>query len=878
MLRTLKGLTKTHLKFQLKLSRIGAKLAILALPAGLLLGQQTAGAMDAAEAEAAAAKAVFNRSTYSSPIAISRDNRLVWVVNSRDDTVSVIRTDNNTLLKTIPVGKEPRSIAVDPNNTFAFVSNAVDGSVTVIRITNSSFANFAASVEKTIRTGAEPWNIAISPDGKRVFVANSGQDTITVINAVSRTVIGRVDIRNSLCNDPDRKRHFQPRGLAVTANNTQLYVTRFLSFVNPGGKQGTDSGKRGLVCRLNINTSSTSISGYQPAQAIILAPRLTGFDIDSTGDGVADVTQAFPNQLQSIVLRGNRGYLPNIAASPKGPLKFNVDTQAFLNLITGVGTNTQLDLLALNLHLGARNPEPGKTKLFFANVWAIAFTSQSGVGKAYVVSSGSDLLVKLNVDANGLLSFTVDGDTTRYIDLNDPDNPKTSGANAGKNPLGLVINSAGTRAYVANFVSGNVSIVNLDTDAVIKTVQTGKRPPAGSLAERVLVGAEMFFSSRGHFRRPPGTTVSTEDRLSSEGWQNCASCHFEGWTDGVVWQFGSGPRKSVNLAGSFNPRNRNQQKILNYSGIFDEIEDFEANIRNVSGPGNVAVAQACRNSPPPTSLFDRNHGLLIGDNGDIDFAPCVINSLAKANANRRQLQVDPVGPTGEIVALTALRQWVQHAVRVPNGPLTNAEVQGGVPVAQINQGRALFLDQQCNTCHGGGLWSKSVKDFTSPPPGNQITCEVNLAAGAPPGSFCTKAPVFGNPVGVQYLNRFLEDVGSFNLGVTGQGNPIGNNVGAVEKAAALVVAGVSQPPQDALGLDYNQDGRGEGFNVQSLLGIHAAPPYMHNGACETLACVLTDVDHRTAKGTLPDRLGNPNDRQLVVKFLESIDTDTPPFD
>ena len=266
----------------------------------------------------------------------------------------------------------------------------------------------------------------------------------------------------------------------------------------------------------------------------------------------------------------------------------------------------------------------------------MAFTTQSGAGKAYVVSSGSDLLVKLNVNSNGILSFTGDATTTRYIDLNDPANPATSGVNAGKNPLGIAINDAGTRAYTANFVSGNVSIVNLNTDTVIDVVQTAKNPTPGSLGERLLAGAEMFFSSRGHFKRPPGTTVSTDERLSSEGWQNCASCHFDGWTDGVVWQFNSGPRKSVNLAGSFNPRNRAEQKLLNYSAIFDEVEDFEANIRNVSGPGNVATALTeCKNPPPDASLFDRNHGLLIGDNNDVDFAPCVINALAKPNAGRK---------------------------------------------------------------------------------------------------------------------------------------------------------------------------------------------------------------------------------------------------
>jgi YVTN family beta-propeller protein len=827
-----------------------------------------------------AAAAVFTQPLNSSPIALSADQRLVWVVNPRDDTVSVLRTDNNTVIATIATGDEPRSVALDPNNKFAFVANAVGGTVTVIRILNASFANFTATRDRTLVTGAEPWDIVISPDGLRVFVANSGQDTVTVINALTRTIIGQIDIGNSLCNDPDRSRHFQPRGLAVLLTNTQLYVTRFLSFTKTagGGRQGIDTGKEGAVCRIAINTASNVIGGYVPAQLIKFAPRPSGFAVDSNGDGVADPTIAYPNQMQNLVIRGNRGFMPNIAASPTSPLIFNNSTQAFVTVMNNIGIGVPADGGSFNLHLGARNPEPGKKRLFFANPWAIAFTTQAGVGNAYVVSAGSDLLVKLNVNAADVVSFTVDADTTRYIDLNDPANPATSGAKAGKNPVGIVILANGTRAYVANHVSGNVSVVDLTTDAVIKTVQTALIPPAGSLDERVNVGAEMFFSTRGHFNRPAGTTVSTDERLSSEGWQGCASCHFNGWTDGVIWQFASGPRKSVNLAGSFNPRKRSEVKIFNYSGIFDgEVEDFEANIRNISGPGGLAAQVPCQIPPPATSNFDPDHGLLIGDNGDENSPPCVINQFTKPNANRAQMTVNPVGATPAIPALTALKQWVQLAVRVPNGPLNSTEIAGGVPLAEINAGRALF-GQQCAGCHGGGLWSASVKDFVSPPANAEIACEVNLGAAAPPGSACTTAPIIGDPVNnVQYLDRFLKDVGSFNLGVPGQGNPIGNNVGATEKAAAALVAGVSQAQKDALGIDYNGDGKGVGFNPQSLLGVNMVQPYMHNGACESLACVVDDLEHRTGNGALTDFLNTAAKRAQVVQFLESIDRQSTPF-
>lgn len=822
-----------------------------------------------------AAAAVFTQPMNSSPIAISADQQLVWVVNPRDDTVSVLRADTDTVLATIQTGDEPRSVALDPNNTYAYVANAADNSVTVIRILNGTIGRFAALIERTVRTGAEPWDIVISPDGKRVFVANSGQDTITVINAETRGLIGQINLRNSLCNDPDRARRYQPRGMAVTLANTQLYVTRFLSFAkDTGGRQGTDSGKEGGVCRIAINTASTSIADYVPSQLIKFAPAVTGFAVDSTGDGAADPTTAFPNQMQSLVLRGNKGFMPNIAASPTSPLRFNTSTQAFLTVMNNVGIGVPGDGGSINLHLGARDPEAGKKRLFFANPWAIAFTNQAGAGNAYVVSAGSDLLVKLNVDASDAVSFTIDADTTRYIDLNDPLNPLTAGSRAGKNPVGIAMLASGAKAYVTNFVSGNVSIVSTATDSVIKVVQTALVPPSGSQAEVLNVGAEMFFSSRGNFNRLPGQTVANTNRLSSEGWQNCASCHFNGWTDGVVWQFGAGPRKSVSLAGSFNPRDRNQQKILNYSAIFDEVEDFELNIRNVSGPGSLAAPVICEGGLPST--FDPSHGLLYGDAGDPNQPPCVVNPFIPANADRREMTVNPVGATARVEALTALREWVRFAVRVPNGPLDNIEVRGGVPVTAIAAGRSHFA-LQCAGCHGGGLWSSSVKTFASPPAGSQIACEVNLGAAAPPGSFCLTAPTIGNPVATQYLNQFLRNVGSFNLGVPGQGNPIGLNIGADEKAAAALVGSVSQTPRDALGRDYNGDGRGIGYNVQSLLGAHMVQPYMHNGACETLDCVIGDVEHRTGNGTIPDFLNTALKRLQTRIFVESIDAQTAPF-
>jgi YVTN family beta-propeller protein len=852
-------------------------------------GLVAAAALLAAPATSLAAK--FSTPTYSSPITMSANGKLIWVVNPGGDNVAVIGTKSNRVLKRIKVGDEPQGVAVDPNNRYAYVANAAEGTVTIIRIKDPRPGRFKASVARDLGkrgkflTGAEPWNIVSSPDGRRIYVANSSQDTISVIDATRKTkgkkkklvsprLLGAVVLRGSRCSR-DRNLHFQPRGLAVTKNSKKLFVTSFFSFQRPGFRQVSDDGRQGIVCRININTKAKKGKlGAKAAARIAILPRDTGFTADKNLDNVPDPVLAWPNQMQSIVIRGGQAFLPNIAASPEGPQRFNNSTMAFVNVINGVNGGSQSDGSNgkfLNLHLGARTPEQGKKKLFFANPWAIGFTSQRGSGAAYVVSAGSDLLVKVNVSSNGTLSFTGGPQTTRYIDLNDPANPATSGDNAGKNPQGIVVNSRGTRAWVNNFVSRNVSVVNLQNDTVIRTIRYAALPPPGSQEEVVAVGAEMFFSSRGNFDRPAGTTVSTSERLSSDAWQSCSSCHFKGLTDSVVWAFGTGPRKSLPLNASFNPSDRNQQKILNYSAVNDEIEDFELNTRNVSGPGALAAAVPCSDPIPPaapanTSTFDPNHGLIFGDNGNINLPPCVINAIPlKANANRQQLKVTLPGSNTAVPAQTAMREWVRNAIRTPDGPFTKRGVPGRLSPADVRAGQALFSQAGCAACHGGTLFSNAIKDYVSPPAAAEIANErMPLAPGT-------------NPVGAPYVAKFITNIGSFNLGVPGQGNDLGANIGATELTTAGFNNATQQttPPFEGLGKDYNGDGKGNGFTIPSLLGIDSAPPYYHNGACETLDCVLSNVKHRTSTpvggpGSRPDALANAADRAKVIAFLRSL--------
>ena len=123
-------------------------------------------------------------------------------------------------------------------------------------------------------------------------------------------------------------------------------------------------------------------------------------------------------------------------------------------------------------------------------------------------------------------------------------------------------------------------------------------------------------------------------------WGACSACHPNGLTDGVVWIFATGPRRTLPLNGSFNPRDPRDAKILNHSAIFDELQDFELNIRNVSG-GLGLITLADGTTPDP------------------NVKPFV-----------------PLANAGRSPALDAMTMFVAHGVRTPISPLSSRHHQG----------------------------------------------------------------------------------------------------------------------------------------------------------------------------------------------------------
>ncbi|MEZ4513901.1 MAG: beta-propeller fold lactonase family protein [Chloroflexota bacterium] len=720
---------------------------------------------EAAPAEAAVNGAIIAKNpSSSSPIAITDDDRLLVAANTLNGTVSVFLVEGNLNRKEaeIETGTHPQAVAISPDGRFAYVTNQFSNTLSVVDLTTLSKTT-------DIPVGAGPYGVALTPDGSRAYVANSAANTVSVVDTTSRAVIATIPIPG-----------VQPHGVAITNNNGGsgpqfVYVTQFLSQPTASGGPGLDQGSEGKVFVLSTSDDS-QIQGV-----ITLAAHDTGFAADRTKFGGTDAepTFAYPNQMQAIVLKNGRGYLPNIAASPEGPVKFNVDTQAFVSVFD-VAAKSELPNGTINLHVAAKN-QTFKPKLFFANPWAMAF--KYGSNEGYVVSAGSDVLVKITLDDNGVPSVATvpaDGDTTKVQTID-----------VGLNPRGIVVNNADTHAYVLNYISKDVTVVDLTqgVETAVSTIQSADLPPAGSEAAQFLLGNYLFNSSRGEFDE------GVAERLSSEGWQSCASCHPNGLSDGVVWQFPAGPRKSVPLNGSFSPTTADtNQRVLNYSAIFDEVEDFELNIRGVSGGAGLIVVDGTTDQEANVKAFD------------------------PPNAGRSQLHVNGIG------AWDAITAWVKFRIDSPPSPHA-----GDAADPQIAQGRDLFIAANCQACHGGPKWSTSQVDFPRTSPFAET-----VTPGADPEP----------PVG--QLARFLKIVGTFD------------------------------PANTLERTNNNQQALGTlGFNPPSLLSIWAFPPYLHNGACLTLDCVLENESHRNAGGT--DVLDDPAARAALVQFLLSIDTTTEPI-
>lgn len=622
-------------------------------------------------ATAANGATVFAGPTSSQPLSLTADNAFLAVANPDNDSVSFfdLRNDRNRKLAEVRVQREPSGVAFLPDGKKLYVANTVSGTVTVIKMNLTN--GIISRPTLHLQVGTEPYGLALTPNGRKLYVTNSRSSSISVIDTATDTVTKTILLGSA-----------EPRGLAITNdgdgddNDETVYVTHFLSFPIAGKIDGQDDAKAGRVSVLSTATDAVTTTAS-------LFPILdTGFL--ANGDALARippganftfVTGAYPNQLNGVAIKGGFAYLPNTGASPNGPVRFDVNTHSLLSVLnrTSIVDAGQ----TINMHTAVRD-QAVQPKLFITQPWAMAFEHAANVG--YVISAAGNHVVKVVVNG-GTGAPTVQTDPTNTA--------RVLQIPVGKNPRGIVVNSTDTRAYVMNYISRDVTVINLTTSpetVLAASLRSAALPAPGTEADKIHIGKELYNTSIGVFDAapPPAPPTPITGRMSNNGWGSCAACHTPfALSDNVVWIFPAGPRRTIPQHADFDQTDptRSLMRALNWSANRDEQEDFENNIRGVSGGAGLIVLADGVTPEANANLPD-----LVG----------------LANGNRLQLKVRGIG------AWDAIKAFVQFGIRSPISPVSPTE-------PDVLAGRALFTSANCQSCHGGPQWTTSRIRFTPPP-------------------------------------------------------------------------------------------------------------------------------------------------------------------
>ncbi len=588
------------------------------------------------------------QTAYSSSAIISHTfanpGRYTVVVTATDDTGAVV---TSTFFQAVYAPLTARKPAVSSSLIFEDRATGNDRVWLVNPDTDSVTILDAVTRGKLAETsvGTAPRCLALAPDG-RVWVTNAESSTISILNGTTYAVVGTLTL----------PRGSRPFGIAFDPNGTAAYVAlegsgRLLKLNPSTGAQ---------IATLNAGQHarhvSVSADGARVYVSRFITPPLPGENTaapNTTGRGgeVLVVTASTLALERTILLQhseqadtptsahGLPNYLGATAISPDGlsawvPSKQDNIKRGALRNGEGLNHDQSLRAIASRINLTTQSEDyAGRVDFDNAGMPSAAAFDPWGIYIFVALESSRAIAV---VDA---WNKTV---ITRF--------------DAGLAPQGLALSPDGRTLFVHNFMSRTVSVHDVSsliqggsstpaTLGVVNTVTTEK------LSATVLKGKQLFYDA-------------ADVRLALQEYISCASCHNDGGHDGRTWDFtgtGEGLRNTITLRG------HGAHGALHWTGNFDEVHDFEGQIRVFSGgTGLMTDAQfntGTRNQP----LGDSKAGV----SSDLDALSAYVTSLTTES-------VSPNRNTDGTMTTTALA------------------------------GERIFRQQNCASCHSGSAFTNSA--------------------------------------------------------------------------------------------------------------------------------------------------------------------------
>ncbi len=513
----------------------------------------------------------------------------------------VVNQDNN-LVSVFNAVTNARLAEVPVGLAPRAVAIAPDGSVWVTNKQSASISiidpnTLAVVASIALPRGSQPYGVAFSPVGGAGYVVLEGLGKLLTLDANLRAVTGE-----------ELNVGAHPRHLSITGDGASIYVSRFIT--PPLTGEHTANVQPGTAGGEVVQVSAAGLAIVRT----ITLQHSSRSDTSTQGSGV-------PNYLGAAVI------------SPDG-------TQAF---VPSKQDNIRRGILRNGLNLNFQNTVRAITSRVVLGAGAEDFARRMD-------HDNSGLTSAVAFDRLGVYSFMALESSREVAIVSAHSGWQIMRVDVGLAPQGVLVSPDGLRLYVNNFMDRTVDVFDLSSLVLagVPTVPHLATLPAittEALPANVLLGKRLFYDAR-------------DPRLALDRYLSCASCHNDGGYDGRVWDltgFGEGLRGTISLRGR-----AAGQGFLHWSNNFDEVQDFEGQIRALSsGTGlmsDTAFATGTRSQP----LGDSKAGL----SADLDALAAYVASL---------------------------NSFAPSPLRNGNGTLSS----------NAQAGRVIFANLNCAACHGG---------------------------------------------------------------------------------------------------------------------------------------------------------------------------------
>lgn len=462
----------------------------------------------------------------------------------------------------------------------------------------------AVAATLVLPRGSQPQGLVMSPAGAQAFVTLQASGQLLRLDTASFAQTGQLSIGP------------QPGGLAMSGDGTRLWVSRFVTGPLPGEATATVSptpatgGEVWVVDPATMKRIKTVVLQHSDRP-----------DFETQGRGI-------PNYLGAPALSpdGSQAFVPSKQDNLQRGLQRDGQPLNFQNTVRAVSSRLLLPA----------GPEDAAGRIDHDN---------AGLASAALF------------DERGVLLF-VALETSREVAVLDAHSrQQLMRVAVGRTPRSLALSADGLTLVVDNHLDRTLGLFDLRPllqQGQLSLPALATLPTVGSepLAPAVLLGKQLFHDAR-------------DPRLARDAYLSCAACHRDGGGDGRVWDLsdaGEGLRNTVHLRG----RAGMGQGPLHWSGNFDEVQDFETQIRRLAG----------------------GTGLM----ADADYS---------AGTRSQPLGDAKAGLSPELDALAA---YVASLDRVDPSPYRAAS---GALTTKAQAGQLVFQAQRCASCHGGAGFTGS---------------------------------------------------------------------------------------------------------------------------------------------------------------------------